>query len=564
MLADGVKDPRILGLVTVTAVEVTRDLRHAKVFVSVHGHGAGAQRATFEGLAGVAPHLRSRVGRRSRLRVAPEIEFRNDESIEHAARIETAARAGAKRSPTRRLTRPPPTKDEGRATDGAAAGGQAGRDDVARCRARGAPRARRVAHRSRGHARSVRHRAARPARSGARRGCCPTSTASPRSTRRRSRSARDRHRRSARRRRARARRRRATDAIARGDRARSRRASSRCRPTISAKQVGGASRVRCRARAALALALAPVRVDVIAWRDVVRDGDTLRARHLVRQRHLHPRARARPRPARRTVRRTSPRCGGCAAGRSASGTPSTSTTLRDGPRVLRRRAEALPSHPARPVGGEDAARLVARHAGRPGRTSPRSRARGRAERCAVAIAEAERRAVAAARRHAQGRVSVRFAELGATRGCPPRWAHGGHRRHVRWRAPRAPATCSRLVARARAHPGVRSVLVTFEPHPLEIVNPRRRRRCSRSRDEKLEVIAESGVDYVAIVPFTPELAQLRRRQFVDCDPAAALPHARAADRPRPRLRPRARGRRRAAPAARRGARLQGGRRVAPC
>ena len=33
-LANDIKDPRILGLVTVTAVEVTRDLRHAKVFVS--------------------------------------------------------------------------------------------------------------------------------------------------------------------------------------------------------------------------------------------------------------------------------------------------------------------------------------------------------------------------------------------------------------------------------------------------------------------------------------------------------------------------------------------------
>jgi ribosome-binding factor A len=71
-LANDVKDPRIMGLVTVTAVEVTRDLRHAKVFVSVLG--SDAQRAaTFEGLAAVAPHLRGRVGRALRLRAAPEI-----------------------------------------------------------------------------------------------------------------------------------------------------------------------------------------------------------------------------------------------------------------------------------------------------------------------------------------------------------------------------------------------------------------------------------------------------------------------------------------------------------
>ncbi|MFL5605900.1 MAG: 30S ribosome-binding factor RbfA [Gemmatimonadaceae bacterium] len=86
-LANDVKDPRILGLVTVTAVEITRDLRHARVFVSVLG--SDSQRAaTFEGLANVASHLRGRVGRALRLRVAPEIEFRNDESVAHAAHIE--------------------------------------------------------------------------------------------------------------------------------------------------------------------------------------------------------------------------------------------------------------------------------------------------------------------------------------------------------------------------------------------------------------------------------------------------------------------------------------------
>jgi ribosome-binding factor A len=86
-LASDVKDPRIMGLVTVTAVEVTRDLRHAKVFVSVLG-SESQRAATFEGLADVAAHLRGRVGRALRLRVAPEIEFRNDESIAHAAHIE--------------------------------------------------------------------------------------------------------------------------------------------------------------------------------------------------------------------------------------------------------------------------------------------------------------------------------------------------------------------------------------------------------------------------------------------------------------------------------------------
>ena len=87
-LAEGVKDPRVVGLVTVTGVDVTRDLRHAKVFVSVMGTDP-ERAATMEGLASVASHLRARVGRELRLRLAPEITFRLDESIARAARIES-------------------------------------------------------------------------------------------------------------------------------------------------------------------------------------------------------------------------------------------------------------------------------------------------------------------------------------------------------------------------------------------------------------------------------------------------------------------------------------------
>ena len=87
-LAEDVKDPRITGLVTVTGVDATRDLRQAKVFVSIMG--TPEERAsTMEGLASVAAHLRSHVGRALRLRLAPEISFRYDETVTHAARIET-------------------------------------------------------------------------------------------------------------------------------------------------------------------------------------------------------------------------------------------------------------------------------------------------------------------------------------------------------------------------------------------------------------------------------------------------------------------------------------------
>jgi len=87
-LAEGVKDPRITGLVTVTGVNVTRDLRHARIFVSIMGTET-ERAATLEGLHSLASHLRSRVARALRLRVAPELEFTLDASIAHAARIES-------------------------------------------------------------------------------------------------------------------------------------------------------------------------------------------------------------------------------------------------------------------------------------------------------------------------------------------------------------------------------------------------------------------------------------------------------------------------------------------
>lgn len=87
-LGEKVKDPRITGLVTVTAVEVTRDLRTAKVYVSLLGPEADRER-TFEGLHSLAGHLRARLGKLLGLRSAPEIFFRHDESVARAARIET-------------------------------------------------------------------------------------------------------------------------------------------------------------------------------------------------------------------------------------------------------------------------------------------------------------------------------------------------------------------------------------------------------------------------------------------------------------------------------------------
>lgn len=87
-LTEEAKDPRLVGLVTITGVDVTRDLGHARIFVSVMGDDE-ARAATFSGLQSMASHLRSRVGRALRLRHAPQLTFVPDESVAHAARIES-------------------------------------------------------------------------------------------------------------------------------------------------------------------------------------------------------------------------------------------------------------------------------------------------------------------------------------------------------------------------------------------------------------------------------------------------------------------------------------------
>ena len=60
-----------------------------------------------------------------------------------------------------------------------------------------------------------------------------------------------------------------------------------------------------------------------------------------------------------------------------------------------------------------------------------------------------------------------------------------------------------------------SVVVTFEPHPLEVVRPSAAPPLLTLHDEKLELFAQSGVSYVAVLPFTPTLAAYEAEQFVD-------------------------------------------------
>jgi len=72
----------------------------------------------------------------------------------------------------------------------------------------------------------------------------------------------------------------------------------------------------------------------------------------------------------------------------------------------------------------------------------------------------------------------------------------------------------RLVDQAKDR-NLPSLLVSFDPHPLEIVNPAAAPPLLTTSEEKLEVIAETGVEYFALVPFTHDLAQYGAEEFVD-------------------------------------------------
>ena len=80
------KDPRLAGLISITEVETTSDLRHAKVFVSVFGSDEERQ-SSLAALRSAAGFLRHEVAQRIVIRHMPELDFRLDSSIERGDRI---------------------------------------------------------------------------------------------------------------------------------------------------------------------------------------------------------------------------------------------------------------------------------------------------------------------------------------------------------------------------------------------------------------------------------------------------------------------------------------------
>lgn len=91
LLGGELKDPRIAGLVTVTEVRVTPDLRQARIFVSVMGSDA-EQASTLQGLAAAAGYVRRELTQRLGLRRGPELFWILDKSEEYAEHIEELLR----------------------------------------------------------------------------------------------------------------------------------------------------------------------------------------------------------------------------------------------------------------------------------------------------------------------------------------------------------------------------------------------------------------------------------------------------------------------------------------
>src|SRR5688572_27791666 len=72
----------------------------------------------------------------------------------------------------------------------------------------------------------------------------------------------------------------------------------------------------------------------------------------------------------------------------------------------------------------------------------------------------------------------------------------------------------RTAKRAR-NAGSASIALTFDPHPLDVVNPSAAPPLLTLWDEKLEVLAQTTIDYVAVIPFTPELSAYTAEEFVE-------------------------------------------------
>lgn len=87
IIQNEIKDPRMSAMVSITKVDVTKDLRYAKVFVSIFGNDKEKEN-TFNALKSSSGFIRHEVGHNINLRYTPEIIFEIDDTIEHGMKID--------------------------------------------------------------------------------------------------------------------------------------------------------------------------------------------------------------------------------------------------------------------------------------------------------------------------------------------------------------------------------------------------------------------------------------------------------------------------------------------
>ena len=86
IIRNNIKDPRVPELLSVISVNVSKDLRYAKVYVSVFGNDEEKKNA-IEGLKSAVGYIRREIGHRMEIRYTPEIQFEIDDSIERGVYI---------------------------------------------------------------------------------------------------------------------------------------------------------------------------------------------------------------------------------------------------------------------------------------------------------------------------------------------------------------------------------------------------------------------------------------------------------------------------------------------
>ncbi|MCC6676811.1 MAG: 30S ribosome-binding factor RbfA [Phycisphaerales bacterium] len=108
VIARGLNDPRITGLITITSVRISPDLREAVVMVSVLPEEK--QELVVHGLKHAAPHIRREIGENIRSRQLPTLHFRLDESLKkQAAVIRAISQATTPSDPGPSPEVPPPS-----------------------------------------------------------------------------------------------------------------------------------------------------------------------------------------------------------------------------------------------------------------------------------------------------------------------------------------------------------------------------------------------------------------------------------------------------------------------